>query len=211
MSDAKKFLFDTHDFSGIVAQPQEALYTEEQIALAREQGRAEALQVAKDEQEARIAALLHKMVGITERVVADEERREVEKCIDAVKLAMRVIHKILPQLSKTSALSEIENVILQSVEARKEEPRLAVTVPTAHLEALKARVDEGVLAKGYGGKIILVADDALSHTDCRVEWADGGMERLYERLVAQVETEFTKAISGMESTINLNNNGRTKE
>jgi hypothetical protein len=42
----------------------------------------------------------------------------------------------------------------------------------------------------------------MSPSDVRVEWADGGAERLYERLYAQIELEFAKAIAGMQETLN---------
>ena len=46
-----------------------------------------------------------------------------------------------------------------------------------------------------------MSDDNLAATDVRVEWADGGAERLYERLFSQVEGEFAKAIAGMQAAI----------
>ncbi|MBU6475581.1 MAG: hypothetical protein KGQ70_06420, partial [Alphaproteobacteria bacterium] len=146
---------------------------------------------------------------------ANEEHRETEKCADTVRLAMRVVGKLLPGFSQQYALPEIERVIMQAIEARRDEPRLAITVPSAHLETLKDRVDALTAGKAYAGKVILIADDALAATDCRVEWADGGAERLFERLFSQIENEFTKAVAGMDATleqetINANRNGEQK-
>ena len=67
-----------------------------------------------------------------------------------------------------------------------------VTVLEASAEALE---------RGFAGKLILIAEDNLGPSDCRVEWADGGAERLYERLFAQIEMEFAKAIAVMQKTI----------
>ena len=98
-------------------------------------------------------------------------------------------------------LPEIENVVVKAIEIRQDEPRIVVTVHSAHLEALKTRIDAIALEKGYAGKVILIADDNLPSTDCRVEWSDGGVERLYESLFAQIENEFTKSIACMDSSI----------
>lgn len=205
----KRFLFDRNDFDRKQAAETPPVFSEEQIALAREQalaqGRQEGLKEARASQEEQIVQTLARMTAQVERLVASEERREMEKCIDATKLAMRVAHKLLPQFAERFSLAEIERVILSAVEARRDEPRIAVAVPAVHLDALKKRVDEVALEKGYAGKIILIADDNLAPTDCRVEWADGGAERLYERLFSQVENEFAKSIAGMQSVIGPEN------
>lgn len=201
MTDAKKFLFDTHDFNNTKART-DVSYTEEQLILAKTQsfdlGKAEGVQEARQQQEERIVALLQKMTELAEKLAQAEARREVEKCVGAAKLALKTVHKLMPKFATRYALPEIEQVILQSLESRKDEARIAVTVPTEHLGALKERMDAAAVAKGYAGKVILLADDAMPATDCRVEWADGGAERLYERIISQIESEFTKAISGIE-------------
>lgn len=202
----KKFLFDTNNFDKAkVPEGELPLYTEEQMRLAREQsqqhGRDTGLSEARQRQEEHIAATLEKIAASLVDLAAREEERDIQRMMDATRLAMSVTHKLLPQFAQKFSLTEIERVILQSIEARKDEPRVAVIVSSTHLEALKARIDALAHEKGYAGKLIIVADDHLAPTDCRVEWADGGTERLYERLFAQIETEFAKAIAGMQATI----------
>jgi flagellar assembly protein FliH len=197
----KKFLFDNNLEKEIPA----AAYTEEQMALARAQshaqGKAEGLKEASERQEESINAALQRIGVLAEKLAADDDRRELDQTISATKLAMRVAHKLLPQFARKHSLPEIERVIIESLEIRKDEPRIAVTVPAQHLDALKSRVDALALEKGFAGKVILIADDNLSPSDCRVEWADGGAERLYERLFSQIETEFAKAIAGMNAQL----------
>jgi len=200
----KKFLFDTNNFDKAQDLPA-PVYTDEQLQLARTQGyaqgKSEGFTEARQQQEEQIAAALMKMAALTEKLAGEEDRREIEKCLSAVSLTMRVAHKLLPQFAQKYALGEIERVISESIEVRRDEPRIAVIVPTAHLEALKPRVDPLSSEKGFAGKIILLADDGLAPSDCRVEWADGGAERLYERLFSQIENEFAKAIAGMNTVL----------
>lgn len=201
-ADTKKFMFDTNDFADAKAHAQKH-YTEEQLALARSQGialgKAEALKEAKALQETHIAALLEKATLRLSTLIEAELRRETEKSADAVRLAMKITHKLLPQFALRYSLQEIEGLILQSLDTRREEPRIAVHVPTAHLEYLKEKMDALALEKGYAGRVILLADDALPPTDCRIEWADGGIEKIYERLYAQIENELTKAIGNLQA------------
>ena len=200
MISVKKFLFDKNNFDK-KDEPVKPTFNEEQLTLAQAQshalGRAEGLAEAKQKQEEFIAQILQKTFSHVEKLVTREEQREVDGHIAATRVAMKVIHKLLPSFAEKYALPEIERVILDAVETRRDEPRIAVIVPTAHLDALKERIDAVAMEKGYAGRVIVIADDAMGPADCRVEWADGGAERIYARLFAQIENEFTRAIAGM--------------
>jgi flagellar assembly protein FliH len=203
--DVKKYLFDRHDFDKEAEEAAKPVFTEEQLIVAKmqaqAQGKAEGLKEASKNQEEQIARSLAQIGAQCEALIKAEERREIEQMAAAVKLAMRVAHKLLPQFSERFALEEIERVIVKAVETRRDEPRIAVTIPTRHLENLRGRIDALAQQKGYAGKVILIADDAMGAADVRVEWADGGAERLYERLFSQVEAEFAKAIAGMQAAL----------
>jgi flagellar assembly protein FliH len=200
----KKFLFDTDNFDKSKTGPV-ATYTEEQLALARtqayNQGRGDGVKEALKWQEEIISVSLQEIGMLMEKLSLNEERRELEKSVSAVKLAMRVAHKLLPEFARKFALQEVERVIVDSIEVRRDEPRIAITVAAAHLDALKTRIDAWALEKGFAGKLILLGDDHLKESDVRVEWADGGAERLYERLFSQIETECAKAIEGLNALV----------
>lgn len=199
----KRFLFDQNDFDKKQAVEAPPSFTEEQLALAKKQsltqGREEGIRETRASQEEQAVQCLEKIGEQVVRLMAAEERRETACMTDAAKLALRITHKLLPKLAQRFSLQEIEHTILNALEGRHDEPRVAVTVPTKHLDALRARIDGLALEKGFAGKVILVADDAMPETDCRVEWADGGAERIYARLQAQIDSEFAKAITGMEA------------
>jgi flagellar assembly protein FliH len=194
----QKFLFDAENFDKDVAAAPS--YTQEQLDAARAEGlalgRAEGAGEAARRQEEEIARALERIAEAAEQLISAEVRRETEKAAGAVRLTMRVAHKLLPRFARDYALGEIERVIGESLEVRRDEPRIAATVPVQHLDALRARIDALAAEKGFPGAVILLGDDHLSPSDCRVEWADGGAERLYERLFSQIEGEFTKAIAG---------------
>lgn len=201
---SKKFLFDSHDFDKTGPSPDDPVYTEDQIVVAKtqsfEQGKSEGLQEASQSQQQEIVKCLQKTITMLEQLILAEERRELDQMASTVRLTARVTSKLLPQFAEKFSIAEIERVIVEAVEARRDEPRIAITVPTAHLEELKGKIDGLAMEKGYGGKVILIADDNLAPTDVRVEWADGGAERVFERIYAQIEMEFAKAIDAIEST-----------
>lgn len=212
-SGMKKFLFDTIDFDEVDAAAVTATFNETQLTLAREeslklghargyaQGHAEATRAAEEATEEKLRALLDGASLALGQLVANEERREMEKCIDAARMALHMAHKLMPQLTLHHGLPEIERVIASAVDARRDEPRIAVTVPTALLDPLKSRIDQMAQDRGFAGKLILIADDTLAASDCRVEWADGGSERLLGRLMMQIEGEFSRAIAGMQGAL----------
>lgn len=209
----KKFLFDTNNFDKVKTPEAElAVYTESQMLTLRQQsqalGRDEGLDEARQRQEEQMATALDRLVDAAGALAAREEERDIQRMTDATRLALQVAHKLLPQFAQKYAIAEIERVILQSLDSRKDEPRVAVIVAPMHMEAVKSRIDALALEKGFAGKMIIVADERMAPTDCRVEWADGGTERLYERLYAQIEEEFTKAIAGMQAAVeDIENNG----
>lgn len=203
----KKFLFDTVDFDAPVVVDTAPTFSEEQLTLARQQshaegqqqGRQQAAAEALEAQEEKIRILLDGIAIALGRLTTAEDRRETEKCIDAARLALHVVHKLMPQLAATHGLPEIERVISSALDARGSEPRIAVTVPSALLDPLRARIDAVAQGRGFANKIIVIADDAMGPSDCRVEWADGGSERIVSRLMMQIENEFAKSIAGMQA------------
>lgn len=204
MEKAKKFLFDTHDFDEETPEEEEKpTFSEDQLLLAKEKafedGRQAGLNESREQKETAILAAVQQMAGQIDALTQAEDIREVSKCRDTVHLTSRIIKKILPQLSKKTGLDEIEHLILQSLEQRHDEPRIAIMVNPALLDNFRERIDHIANEKGFAGKVILLADDDLKETDCRVEWANGGADRLYDRLLQSIETELNKAIAGFNA------------
>lgn len=200
----KKFMFDANDFDKKppTEEPPPS-FSEAQISAAKgesyAQGKKDGVKEARAAQEEKITTLLQTIDTHAQRLIADEDRRDIEMMANAVKLAMRMTTKLLPHLSQQAGIGEIERTILQAITARKDEPRITILVSSAHAEALQARLDAMALEKGYAGRLTLTVDDHLPPGDCRVEWNNGGAERIYERLYADIENEFNKALTGMEN------------
>lgn len=204
-SDMKKFLFDNNDFDAPPAPPAPPAptYTQEQLTAAQEasfsQGHAAGAQEAHATREEEIKNHLHAISLALEKLVQAEDRRELEQMMGAARLSLRITGKLLPAFAARHALAEIERVVQDALEPRLDEPRLTVCVAAAHAEEIRARISELAAQRGYEGKIVLQADDSLSGSDCRIEWADGGAERLFEGLFARIEDELEKAVAGMKA------------
>jgi len=210
--EMKKFMFDTNDFDAVTAKEepaapppptfsQEELETAQTEAYAR--GKAAGEAEARAAREELIRAAVQQLARASETLVRGEDRRELEQMIGATRLALRVARKLLPDFARRSALPEAERTILDALHARQEEPRITVFVPPALHEPLRERIEEMAAAHGIAGRIALTEDDTLDETDCRIEWAEGGAERVFEDLFARIESEFEKAAAAMKMTADM--------
>ena len=200
MVAVRKFLFDSLDFDAeeptgpiIPAEPElpEPTFSQAELdgvrAAAFAEGRAAGLTEARDGQQQSVAAMLARIAAQTETLVSAEAARSEQAQSESVRLAITILRKMLPGLARRHGLTEIEAMIGDCLADLADEPRVVVRVHDRMLDALKGRIEEVALERGFAGKLVLLADPSLMDTDCRVEWADGGAERDIGRLWQQIE------------------------
>lgn len=194
----RKFMFDTKDFDR-AREPEEKapMFTEEQVLLARKegyaQGRADGLKEARQQQEEKIAELAARVLAHAEKLLAAETARHTTSQAQTLDLVSRITAKLLPALARAVALDECFRSAGDALEQRKEEPRIAISVHDSLFVPFKTRLDELAASRGFAGKLIVLSDAQMQPTDCRVEWADGGAERNFERLYAAIDDEIRKS------------------
>ena len=54
-------------------------------------------------------------------------------------------------------------------------------------EAAKAKLEEIAQARGFEGRLVVHADPQLAPGDCRIEWAEGGVNRDEAAILATIE------------------------
>jgi flagellar assembly protein FliH len=136
-------------------------------------GLAEAVQAADSltaDSLAKIAGSLASLFAAQEATVLDTERR----ALDAMQT---IITKLIPGLAAKDPLAEVEAFTTKCLHEAIDEPRVVLRVAEEIYEPLRERLDTLANAAGYSGRIVLLADDAITGGDARVEWADGGAER----------------------------------
>jgi len=199
MSTAKKYMFDvSFDHVGVkpVAAPPPPPPVEEapkvslaELEDARQAALAEGHRLALAEAQAavstRAAAAIEKLVAGIGPLLAGEEARGIERERQAIAALRVIIAKALPALAAREQLGEIEALAKKCLVDAFDEPRIVLRVANDLYEPIRDRLDAIAAASGYAGRIVLLADDALSGGDARIEWADGGVERkLAEQLGA---------------------------
>ncbi len=54
---------------------------------------------------------------------------------------------------------------------------MVVRVNDALYAEARERLEEIAQARGFGGKLVVLAEPGIAPGDCRIEWADGGIVR----------------------------------
>jgi flagellar assembly protein FliH len=181
MGAPTKFLFDV-DFAGgadpgparrMVPLAEHAAKLAEAEAAAHRRGYAQ----AQTEADRRIAAALeHIAAGLAAAngaLHAIETRLECE----AVEVAVAVARKLAPALIAREPFTEIAALASDCFRQLVAAPHLAVRVNDAIYAAAKERLADIARTRGFEGRLVVLAEDNIAVGDCRIEWADGGINR----------------------------------
>ena len=183
--------------------PPEPIFSEAElnaaVAAAKDKAMKDGLAKGKADAQAQIeAAIASTLSGIGKQVSEFTARFAQDRetlLSEAAGLALAMTRKLLPELNRRGGLTEIEATIERCLIDQRREPRLTVRVPADLLPALLAKIDDLAAAKHFDGKIQLVADPSLKHADCRIEWADGGLERNGEAIWRHVSAALDRCLA----------------
>jgi flagellar assembly protein FliH len=180
----QKFLFEVDFASGgngrsadSMTLTEHALKLAEAEAAARRSGYEEAQADSLAEAERRVAGALERIaVGLTaasDALHAIETRLECE----AVEVAIAVAKKLAPALMAREPFAEIAALASDCFRHLVTAPHIAVRVNDALYAAAREKLDDIVRACNFEGRLVLLAEPDIAAGDCRIEWADGGINR----------------------------------
>jgi flagellar assembly protein FliH len=119
------------------------------------------------------------------------ERQSVEVTLAVVKL-------LFPALTALAGTTECEAVIADALAATIEEPRLILRAAAPLAEALEPKLTAAAERAGFAGRLTIIADSALAEDAVRLEWAEGGVERDPQRLMAIIESAAKRGLSDLD-------------
>jgi flagellar assembly protein FliH len=141
----------------------------------------------KEEQIAQQTAILAKIdqsAGLLmKNIVAMAQEQEEH----ARGLALAIAKKVLPSFTKQNGLKEIEDLVNDTIREMAREPRLVIRIHEAEFDALNEKIQAIATQRAYPGKVVILSDAGIAAGDCRIEWADGGVERNTPATIAAVE------------------------
>lgn len=185
--------------------PPPPMFTEEELAFARDAAYEEGRQAGESEAQQRterltataLNALADQMSGLFRQ---QEDANDVN-ARTAVRIAMSVLKKVLPVACETHGFAEVTRVVEEVVEHLLDEPRIIVKVAEPLMEAVRERLEVVCQTHGFEGRVVVQPDPRLTPGDCRVEWTDGGAERDQARLLEEIEATVERSLAPPERRV----------
>lgn len=221
MPEVEKFLFDTsfdapppappepepvlEEIPAEPPPPPPPTFSEAELVAARAQARAEGLadgmKQGRAEAEAEAAkgiGMVLDSLGTQLAVLLSEQAAQVTQAKQmTLDIALTIARKLLPDYAIRVGFAEIEALVRQVMDNLHHEPRLVIRVSEGQLDAVTARVQDLASQRGFEGKLVFVADPAMGPSDCRVEWAEGGVERDTARLWSEIDRLVADVVKGI--------------
>ncbi|MGE0061028.1 MAG: FliH/SctL family protein [Xanthobacteraceae bacterium] len=180
MAAAAKFLFETDFAKGetptmTVVEHERRSADAEAVAYRNGFGAGQAQ--ARTEIEQQIANTLGVVGDTLERLSRGLYGVEARLEIEAVEVAVAVARKLAPELVARQPLTEITALATECFQHLASTPHISVRVNDTIFDAAKAKLDDIAQARGFAGRLMVMSDAAVAAGDCRIEWADGGVNR----------------------------------
>ena len=200
----RKFMFE-RSFADAVRlatselEPPPAVYTEAEMEAthcqAYESGYTEGQKSMADDQRQLMNALLSQLNQRLGQVTETGSQQWQEQIVAMQDVALAIVRKVLPTYVAQHGLEEIKSIVAQVMSEVAREPRLVLRVNEEQFDVVNLKIKEVAERQAYAGKIIVLAEPDLGPADCRVEWADGGIERDVRSLWQHIDRVMGKTPS----------------
>ena len=145
----------------------------------------------------RIAAA---MSALDQHLDAVEAKFETE----AIEVAVAVAKKLAPELVSQEPFAEIAALAIGCFRNLVKCPHVVVRVNDALHESAREKLDEIVRRLSPDTKLVLLAEPEIAPGDCRIEWADGGIDRDTAAVAAAIDEAVARYINARRSGVDAN-------
>jgi flagellar assembly protein FliH len=200
MGAPAKFLFDVDFAAGADRKPAQLGLAEHAAKLAEAEtnahrrGYAEAQADAKVEFDRRMADTMERiaanLTAANNTLKAIETRLECE----AVEVAVAVAKKLSPTLLAREPFAEIAALARECFRELVTAPHIAVRVNDALYAEAREKLEDIVRTRNFPGRLVVLAEPDIAVGDCRIEWADGGVNRNAAAAEAAIDAAVTNYI-----------------
>jgi flagellar assembly protein FliH len=105
----------------------------------------------------------------------------------AAGLVLDLMRTLAPALLARTGTGEIEKLLDEVFAQAIEQPKLVVRCAPDLVQPIEQLVGTAASGAGFDGRLAVMADARLSGDDCRIEWAEGGVERSGRKMIERVE------------------------
>lgn len=199
-----KFLFDIDFGGGAETRPSIAL-ADHQAKLAEAEanayrnGFAAAETEARNAAQQRSAAALGRLGAMLETIHQRLGSLEAQYETEAVEVAVAVAKKLAPALIAREPLAEIAALATECFRHLVAAPHLVVRVNDSLQDLTRRQLEELTRARGFEGRLVVLAEPSMAAGDCRIEWADGGITRDSAAAQAVIDDAVARYVVGRAS------------
>jgi flagellar assembly protein FliH len=197
-ASANKFNFDTvfgEDGEIVRATPRQrpkTSFSPEEVEAIKQDAFAQGSQNAEAAASAAVARALSQAASQAAKLLERQDAGLAAIRAEASALALSAARRIAGHALSHYPLIEIERMIAGVLHDYHGHPRLVLRVPPALAQPMQARLPQLIEAEGFTGRVTIVGEPALRGADCRIEWADGGVERDTNAIFAAMEAEIER-------------------
>ena len=146
------------------------------------------------------SASRRRMSALDQQLDAVEARLETE----AVEVAVAVAKKLAPELVAQEPFAEIAALATGCFRNLVKCPHVVVRVNDALHETAREKLDEIVRRCSPDSRLVVLAEPEIAPGDCRIEWADGGIDRDSAAIAAAIDEAVTRYINARRSGAGAN-------
>ena len=150
---------------------------------------------AQGEAAQRAAAALQLMAEGLDKLNKALAGIEIRLETEAVEVAVAVAGKLCPALIAREPFAEISALATECFQHLVKTPHVVVRVGPAIYEIAKDKLDTIAQARGFTGRLVVMAEDSLAAGDCRIEWADGGVARDEAATLAVIDDAVARYVA----------------
>ena len=88
---------------------------------------------------------------------------------------------------------------------------MVVRVGADIYEAAKDKLEEIARARGFEGRLVVLAEPAMAPGDCRIEWADGGVARDRAATLAAIDDAVGRYVAAPQQHATIRNSGDRRD
>ncbi len=176
-----KFKFDTvFGSNGAPAQKTahaRSSYSSEEVETIRKETFAQGKGDTEAKAAASRAAAMGAIAQAMMRMLGEVDKTALSIREESAELALTVARRIAGAALDAFPLKEVEGLVADCLNKLHREPRIVVRVAEASAEQLRADIDAMCEEHAFTGRVVVLGEKTLQGADCRIEWADGGIER----------------------------------
>jgi flagellar assembly protein FliH len=205
MKPSAKYMFD-EDFATGTKPTMTVVEAERRRADAEAQahrkGFAAGLAQAQGEADQRVATALGLIADSLSKLDRALNGIEARLETEAVQVAVAVAGKLAPELIAREPFTEISALATECFRHLVTTPHVVVRVGGDIYETVKEKLEETARVRGFEGRLVVMSDTEIAQGDCRIEWADGGVNRDRAATLSAIDDVVGRYVAARSTTTN---------